>query len=67
MVHPDDVALKRHALEEMMRTGEPCEYEFRLLGDDGTYRWYQARTDALHDGRGYGRSMLWASVGYRYT
>jgi PAS domain S-box-containing protein len=52
MVHPDDVALKRHALEEMMRTGEPCEYEFRLLGDDSTYRWYQARTDALHDGRG---------------
>ncbi|CAN7748623.1 PAS domain S-box protein [Caballeronia sp. LjRoot34] len=52
MVHPDDVALKRHALEEMMQTGEPCEYEFRLLGDDGTYRWYQARTDALHDGRG---------------
>ncbi|RFU49061.1 PAS domain S-box protein [Paraburkholderia sp. DHOC27] len=52
MVHPDDVALKRKALDAMMQTGEPCEYEFRLLGDDGKYRWYQARTDALHDGRG---------------
>jgi PAS domain S-box-containing protein len=51
-VHPDD--LERHiaTLQRSLGTGQPIDFETRLRGSDGSYRWFQIRGDALRDGAG---------------
>lgn len=39
LIHPDDLAANVHLLEEMLRTGKPCEVENRYLRPDNTPVW----------------------------
>lgn len=52
MVHPDD----RHQCVEdwksALDTNEPCEFEYRLLSKDGTYRWHLCRAVPIPDRQG---------------
>ncbi|MCW8131928.1 MAG: PAS domain-containing protein [Planctomycetota bacterium] len=59
-IHPDD----REALERKWRaaTGSGATYhdEYRILGKDGQYRWFQVRALPIHDGAG--RVVKWFGV-----
>lgn len=50
-VHPDDREATNRAGREAVRSGTEFVGEFRLLGRDGVYRWYLARSSPLHDQR----------------
>jgi len=48
-VHPDDLE-KASGARRLRDTGaEPFQYELRLQGEDGTYRWFLARVVPLRD------------------
>jgi PAS domain S-box-containing protein len=52
-VHPDDQAKAARAYSDSTRSsGSPYELELRLLGADGTYRWFLARYNPLLDDNG---------------
>jgi PAS domain S-box-containing protein len=51
-VHPDDAARVRAINEAAVRTGEPFEYQARILRPDGEVRHYHARGTVLRDGSG---------------
>ena len=48
-VHPDDLRLTHEAIERRA-TGEPYEYDVRLLRADGAYRWHHVRAAPLERG-----------------
>jgi PAS domain S-box-containing protein len=50
-LHPDDREGTQQTGREAMRSGKEFVREFRLLGRDGVYRWYLARSSPLHDQR----------------
>jgi formate hydrogenlyase transcriptional activator len=55
--HPDDLArLNEHGAPGLQR-GLPVELEGRLLGRDGSYRWFLIRINPLHDAQG--RVVRW--------
>ena len=52
VIHPDDL---NHALKKWrasLTSGEPLEYEARLRGADGQYRWFLTRAVPVRDQRG---------------
>lgn len=52
MTHPDDRPshLEQHA--KMLATGEPCEFESRLVGADESHVWVTGHMALTHDPRG---------------
>jgi PAS domain S-box-containing protein len=51
-VHPDDDARVAERWRSALATGQPLEYEVRLRGADGRYRWFLTRAVPWRDGRG---------------
>lgn len=52
LLHPDDRAQTRAAIEAHLTQGEPYSVEHRLLAKSGEYRWHSARGQALWDEAG---------------
>jgi PAS domain S-box-containing protein len=50
--HPEDVERVRDCWRVALSTGKPLEYEVRLRGADGSYRWFLTRAASLKDKRG---------------
>jgi PAS domain S-box-containing protein len=59
-LHPEDVPRLDAAWEQARRSEEPWEVEYRLLGRDGTYRWFLGRSLAERDEDG--RLTGWIST-----
>ncbi len=51
-VHPDDRARERDYFEHALGTGSAYELELRLRKGDGSYRWFLARSNPVHDDEG---------------
>jgi PAS domain S-box-containing protein len=49
LVHPDDWPVTSELWTQARRTGQPLELEYRLLGKDGSYRWFLVRGWPIHD------------------
>ncbi|AHG40157.1 histidine kinase [Pseudomonas syringae CC1557] len=41
-IHPDDVTHVYKAIEDALSSGDPYRYEYRVLHQDGVYRWVEA-------------------------
>ena len=52
LVHPDDYASTTSAWLEAVHTHDEYEYQHRLRGADGEYRWFHSRARALRDQSG---------------
>jgi PAS domain S-box-containing protein len=50
--HPEDVGRVQDCWRVALSTGQPLEYEVRLRGADGLYRWFLTRVAPLKDKRG---------------
>jgi len=50
--HPEDLARLREELGKARTRGEPFESEQRMLGRDGSYRWFLVRYNPLLDEQG---------------
>jgi formate hydrogenlyase transcriptional activator len=59
MIHPDD--LQRVKTGDPIFRGETYEFETRILGKDGLYRWFVVRFFPLRDN--LGRILRWYSTG----
>jgi PAS domain S-box-containing protein len=57
LVHPDEQDLTRQRWGESMRTGQDCQVEHRVQGQDGQYRWFLVRATAMRDAEG--RIVKW--------
>jgi PAS domain S-box-containing protein len=62
VVHPEDVERLREERREAITRSEPFEYEQRVLGKDGRYRWFLFRFNPLLDERG--RIDRWYCSGF---
>jgi two-component system, cell cycle sensor histidine kinase and response regulator CckA len=51
-VHPDDRPHVEAVWGEALRSGMPCEFEFRLRRADGAYRWHVGRQVAIRNDAG---------------
>jgi PAS domain S-box-containing protein len=51
-IHPDDHERAARAYSDSTRVGSAYELELRLQGADGSYRWFLARYNPLHDDKG---------------
>ncbi len=51
-IHPEDRHAARTVWEDVRTSGEAYEYEMRLRGADGIYRWHLARSIAVRDANG---------------
>jgi PAS domain S-box-containing protein len=49
IVHPDDLPMVIAAIERSGATGEPTQFECRLRGADGAYRWFLRRSLPFRD------------------
>lgn len=52
VMHPDDRDRTLKIRREALSTGTPFEFEARLLGKEGQYRWFLVRGLPLHDSHG---------------
>jgi PAS domain S-box-containing protein len=57
LVHPEDAAKLREALNRSLATGESLSLNYRLRRADGAYRWMSARAEPLKDEGG--RTLQW--------
>jgi len=48
-VHPDDRAMVAAHVEFATATGQPCEYEFRVVWPDGELHWLASRSVQIRD------------------
>lgn len=51
-VHPDDRDAVMSKVDGHLHRNGPFETRYRLMGSDGTYRWFEARGQAVWDERG---------------
>src|SRR5882762_6029438 len=51
-VHPDDRARELDCFDRSLSTGLAYELELRLRKGDGSYRWFLARSNPVHDDKG---------------
>jgi len=51
-IHPDDAEPLKALAERSWSTGVPFEFEKRLRGSDGSYRWFLARYNPVQDEEG---------------
>ncbi len=59
-IHPDDFDRVTERWLASRTTGQPLDYEVRLRGSDGAYRWFQTRARPLRDNRG--KIVKWCAV-----
>lgn len=52
VLHPDDAGRLEAAWNACLQSGHPAEYEARMRGSDGEYRWFLFRTAPLIDENG---------------
>jgi PAS domain S-box-containing protein len=52
MIHPDDRDRTLIAWNRAITTATPFDIEFRMLKNDGAYRWFKTRAVALRDSNG---------------
>lgn len=52
VIHPDDVAAARQAVNRSFATGAPYAQRYRQLRADGSYRWTETRAEPLRDEAG---------------
>ncbi len=50
--HPDDVPLHNAIVQRCIEGGQPYEFEFRALMNDGSLRWFHAMGQAERDAQG---------------
>ncbi len=60
IIHPQDAAAVRHAVETAVRTGEGFSMRHRLRRSDGIYRWVDARAEPMRDAQG--QILRWYGV-----
>jgi len=60
LIHPDDLDAQRVAHQMRFGSGKPCDYDARILGSDGIYRWFQSRARPLLDASG--RLQKWYGI-----
>jgi PAS domain S-box-containing protein len=60
VVHPDDLSRALKTWQESLASGNTLEYEARVRGTDGDYRWFQTRAVPLRDKRG--KIVKWYGV-----
>ena len=53
VVHPEDLERYLSELDNGFKRGGPFEFEARILGKDGRYRWFLSRFNPLPDERGH--------------
>jgi len=58
LIHPDDRERVIELTQEMMRTGQPAEGEWRVLWPDGSVHWIAGRGQVLMDESGKPSRML---------
>jgi PAS domain S-box-containing protein len=51
-LHPEDRVRWQAAWNEANNAGLPCELDYRLRQSDNSYRWFQARAEAVRDADG---------------
>ncbi len=51
-LHPDDLARSKARWQVSVETGTPYEIEYRFRAADGTYRWFLARANPIHNEKG---------------
>lgn len=56
-VHPDDLPLAQERWDASVKTGDPCDIEYRVRLTDGTYKWFRSRAAARLDE--HGRVSRW--------
>ena len=61
VIHPDDIERFREVRQNAILNGVPFEGEQRILGKDGTYRWYLLRYNPFRDDQG--RIVRWYATG----
>jgi PAS domain S-box-containing protein len=60
--HPDDIELVLDTWSQSIASGQPHDAEFRLRRRDGSYRWFQSRSEPLRDSNG--RIIRWYTLIY---
>ena len=60
VVHPDDLSRVLKTWQESLASGNTVEYEARVRGADGDYRWFQTRAVPLRGKRG--KIVKWYGV-----
>jgi PAS domain S-box-containing protein len=60
--HRDDVESIENAWGSSLATGEPLQFEVRLLNANAEYRWHTVRRVPLRDGQGH--IIKWYSTGF---
>ncbi|GAB7547999.1 hypothetical protein CS8_076920 [Cupriavidus sp. 8B] len=50
--HPEDIPMMERIYEDSLRTGEPHEFDFRILPPDGGIRWISSRATPIRDVEG---------------
>ena len=60
--HPDDVERVLDTWSQSIASGQPHDAEFRLRRWDGSYRWFQSRSEPLRDSNG--RIIRWYTLIY---
>lgn len=60
-IHPDDLPGCLASREQALASGAPWEYEYRLKGADGAYRWFLARAVPVRDEQG--TLVRWVGTG----
>ena len=60
--HPDDIEHVLDTWSQSIASGQPHDAEFRLRRWDGSYRWFQSRSEPLRDSNG--RIIRWYTLIY---
>lgn len=58
--HPEHVERVKRTLADCIKSGEPWEDIFPILGRDGTYRWFLSRAMPVHDPEG--KIIIWSGT-----
>ena len=62
VIHPDDRERRAEAWKHQLESEEADEIEIRVLGKDGTYRWFSTRSFPMRDAKG--RLEQWVSISW---
>jgi PAS domain S-box-containing protein len=61
IIHPEDIDRLKEVRQDALLIGAPFEYEQRVLGKDGKYRWFLLRYNPFRDEQG--RLVRWYATG----
>lgn len=57
ILHPDDVAATREAIDRCLQNDQPVDVEYRLRVKCGEYQWFRARAHTRRDSQGRPQTM----------